>query len=292
MGVAVRNGVGEMELLTGNQIGSLLGWYRIKTMFELGWLTESNRSRAVLIKTLVTTELQRAVAEKFGISVIDTLTGFKYIGEKLKKYENAIPADKKGDYRSLTEEESRKLRLEYSKFFVFGGEESYGYLGSDFVRDKDGNASAVMFAELAAYAMSEGTTIAGLRDQVWKEYGVYLEQGESLVMEGGEGARKIVALVESYSSNPPEKIDGSKAVAVKDYAKGGFYDQEGDAYPEAAMLFVDLEDGRRFAVRPSGTEPKIKYYLFGKGTAREEVQASLDALWVALKADADERVGS
>lgn len=292
MGVAVRNGVGEMELLTGNQIGSLLGWYRIKTMFELGWLTESNRSRAVLIKTLVTTELQRAVAEKFGISVVDTLTGFKYIGEKLKKYEDAIPVDKKGDYRSLTEEESRKLRLEYSKFFVFGGEESYGYLGSDFVRDKDGNASAVMFAELAAYAMSEGTTIAGLRDQVWKEYGVYLEQGESLVMEGGEGARKIVALVESYSSNPPEKIDGSKAVAVKDYAKGGFYDQEGDAYPEAAMLFVDLEDGRRFAVRPSGTEPKIKYYLFGKGTAREEVQASLDALWVALKADADERVGS
>lgn len=292
MGVAVRNGVGEMELLTGNQIGSLLGWYRIKTMFELGWLTESNRSRAVLIKTLVTTELQRAVAEKFGISVVDTLTGFKYIGEKLKKYEDAIPVDKKGDYRSLTEEESRKLRLEYSKFFVFGGEESYGYLGSDFVRDKDGNASAVMFAELAAYAMSEGTTIAGLRDQVWKEYGVYLEQGESLVMEGGEGARKIVALVESYSSNPPEKIDGSKAVAVKDYAKGGFYDQEGDAYPEAAMLFVDLEDGRRFAVRPSGTEPKIKYYLFGKGTAREEVQASLDALWVALKADADERVRS
>ena len=162
---------------------------------------------------------------------------------------------------------------------------------SDFVRDKDGNASAVMFAELAAYAMSEGTTIAGLRDQVWEEYGVYLEQGESLVMEGGEGARKIAALVDSYSSNPPEMIDGSKAVAVKDYAKGGFYDQEGDAYPSAAMLFVDLEDGRRFAVRPSGTEPKIKYYLFGKGTAREEVQASLDALWGALKADADERVG-
>jgi phosphoglucomutase len=292
MGVAVRNGAGEMELLTGNQIGSLLGWYRIKTMFELGWLTESNRSRAVLIKTLVTTELQRAVAEKFGISVVDTLTGFKFIGEKLKKYEDAIPADKKGDYRSLTEEESRKLRLEYSKFFVFGGEESYGYLGSDFVRDKDGNASAVMFAELAAYAMSEGTTIAGLRDQVWEEYGVYLEQGQSLVMEGGEGARKIAALVESYSSSPPEEIDGSRAVAVRDYAKGGFYDQEGDAFPAAAMLFVDLEDGRRFAVRPSGTEPKIKYYLFGKGTARDEVQSSLDSLWTALEADAHARMGS
>ncbi len=291
MGVAVRNGEGKMELLTGNQIGSLLGWYRIKTMFELGWLTESNRSRAVLIKTLVTTELQSSVADKYGISVIDTLTGFKYIGEKLKKYEAAIPADKKGDYRSLTEEESRKLRLEFSKFFVFGGEESYGYLGSDFVRDKDGNASAVMFAELAAYAMSEGLTIAGLRDQVWAEYGVHLEQGKSLVMEGGEGARKIAALVESYSSNPPSEVDGSAAIAVRDYAKGGFYDQEGDEIPEAAMLFVDLADGRRFAVRPSGTEPKIKYYLFGKGEDRDAVQKSLDDLWVALEKGAYERMG-
>ncbi len=291
MGVAVRNGDGEMELLTGNQIGSLLGWYRIKTMFELGWLTESNRSRAVLIKTLVTTQLQDAVAEKFGISLVNTLTGFKFIGEKLKKYEDAIPADKKGDYRSLTEEESRKLRLEYSKFFVFGGEESYGYLGSDFVRDKDGNASAVMFAELAAYAMSEGTTIAGLRDQVWAEYGVYLEQGKSLVMEGGEGARKIAALVESYSTNPPSKIGGSEAVSVKDYAKGGFYDEEGDEIPNSAMLFVELANGYRFAVRPSGTEPKIKYYLFGKGTDKDEVEASLDSLWASLEKDAYERMG-
>ena len=291
MGVAVRNGDGEMELLTGNQIGSLIGWYRIKTMFDLGWLTESNRSRAVMVKTLVTTELQDTVAHHFGINVVNTLTGFKYIGEKLKKYEDAIPADKKGDYRSLSEEESRKLRLEYSKFFVFGGEESYGYLGADFVRDKDGNASALMFAELAAYAMSEGATIAGLRDQVWGEFGVHLEMGKSLVMEGGEGARKIAALVESYSKNPPAKVAGSAAAGVRDYAKGGFYDEEGDEIPEAAMLFVDLEDGRRLAVRPSGTEPKIKYYLFGKGDSREAVSASLENLWTWLQKDAYERMG-
>ena len=290
MGVAIRNDVGEMELLTGNQIGSLLGWYRIKTMFDLGWITESNRSRAVLIKTLVTTDLQRSIAEKYGINVIDTLTGFKYIGEKLKKYEEAIPNEKKGDYRNLSEEESRKLRLEYSKFFVFGGEESYGYLGSDFVRDKDGNASAVMFAELAAYAMSKGTTIAGLRDQIWGEYGVHLEDGKSLVMEGGEGARKIAALVKSYSVDPPAIVDGSDAIAVRDYARGGFYDQEGDELPEASMLFVDLADGRRFAVRPSGTEPKIKYYLFGKGENKDGVQKSLDALWEALEEDAYQRM--
>jgi len=297
MGVAVRNGAGKMELLTGNQIGSLIGWYRIKTMFDLGWLRESNRSRAVLIKTLVTTELQSKIASKFGISVVNTLTGFKFIGEKLAKYEAAIPTEKKGDYRSLSEEESRKIRLEYSKFFVFGGEESYGYLGSDFVRDKDGNASAVMFAELAAYAMSEGTTISGLRDQIWKEYGVHLEQGKSIVMEGSVGAQKIAALVESYSSNPPEEIDGAKCVDVKNYAEGGFYDEEGDELPAADMLFVELDDGRRFAVRPSGTEPKIKYYLFGESapgdvaTGKAQVTAALDSLWAAAEKDAYERMG-
>lgn len=298
MGVAVRNGEGQMELLSGNQIGSLLGWYRIKTMFDLGWLTESNRSRAVLVKTLVTTELQSKVASHYGITVVNTLTGFKYIGEKLRKYEASIPADKKGDYRSLSEEESRKLRLEYSKFFVFGGEESYGYLGSDFVRDKDGNASAVMFAELAAYAMSEGTTISGLRDEVWAEFGVHLEIGKSIVMEGSAGAQKIAALVESYSSSPPTEIDGAKCTDVKDYAKGGFYDEEGDDIPPADMLFVELADGRRFAVRPSGTEPKIKYYLFGEAApdtnvtaSRDQVLASLESLWADVEKDAYERMG-
>lgn len=298
MGVAVRNGEGEMELLTGNQIGSLLGWYRVKTMFDLGWLTESNRSRAVLVKTLVTTELQSKIAAHYGISVVNTLTGFKYIGEKLRKYEASIPAEKKGDYRSLSEEESRKLRLEYSKFFVFGGEESYGYLGSDFVRDKDGNASAVMFAELAAYAMSEGTTISGLRDQVWAEFGVHLELGKSIVMEGSSGAAKIASLVESYSSHPPTEINGAKCANIKDYAKGGFYDEEGDDLPSADMLFVELTDGRRFAVRPSGTEPKIKYYLFGEAgpdtnvaASHTRVAASLESLWTAVEKDAYERMG-
>ena len=149
MGVAVRDAEGRMVLLTGNQIGSLLAWYRLHTMFELGWLTESNRSRAVLVKTFVTTGLQRAIADGFGVGVVDTLTGFKYIAAKLRKYEDAIPAEKKGDYRALSQETTRALRLEYSRFFVFGGEESYGYLGSDAVRDKDANGAALMFAETA-----------------------------------------------------------------------------------------------------------------------------------------------
>ncbi len=297
MGVVVRNGAGEMQLLTGNQIGSLMAWYRVKTMFEQGKLNDSNRGRACFVKTLVTTELQKAIADKYGIGIINTLTGFKYIGEKLRKYEDAIPADKKGDYRNLSEDETRALRLEYSKFFVFGGEESYGYLGADFVRDKDGNGSTVMFAELVAYAMEQGCTLPDLLDQVFAEYGVHLEQGKSLVMEGAEGAAKIAALVASYAENPPVEVDGSKVTAVKDYDAADFYDEEGDLIPRAKMLIVELEDGRRLAVRPSGTEPKIKYYLFGKDAPREDVAASkaavtasLESLWTALEADAQARM--
>ncbi|MFZ9940712.1 MAG: phospho-sugar mutase, partial [Luteolibacter sp.] len=171
MGVVVRNSKGEMQLLTGNQIGSLMAWYRLKTCFELGWLTQSNRSRAVLIKTFVTTELQRAIADGFGVGIVDTLTGFKYISSKLRKYEEAIPVDKKGDYRSLSEEQTRLLRLEYSRFFVFGGEESYGYLGSDSVRDKDANGATLMFAEVAAYAKSIGRTVPDLLDDIYGEFG-------------------------------------------------------------------------------------------------------------------------
>ncbi len=298
MGVVVRNGAGEMQLLTGNQIGSLMAWYRVKTMFEQGKLNDSNRGRACFVKTLVTTELQKAIADKYGVGIINTLTGFKYIGEKLRKYEDSIPAEKKGDYRSLSEDETRLLRLEYSKFFIFGGEESYGYLGADFVRDKDGNGSTVMFAELVAYAMEQGCTVPDLLDRVFAEFGVYLEQGKSLVMEGADGAAKIAALVASYAENPPTEVDGSKVLAAKDYNAADFYDEEGDLIPRAAMLMVELEDGRRFAVRPSGTEPKIKYYLFGKNDPQDDVQASkaavtasLESLWADLEADATKRMG-
>ena len=299
MGVAVRNAAGEMQLLTGNQIGTLMGWYRIKTMFEQGKITESNRSRAVLVKTFVTTTFQDTIAESFGIPVVNTLTGFKFICGKLKKYEDAIPADKKGDYRKLSEEESRKLRLEYSRFFVYGGEESYGYMGGDFVRDKDGNGAAVMFAELAAYAMSEGKTIPDLLDDLFVEYGVHAEKGHNIVMEGADGAAKIKALASSYSNNPPQEVDGSKVEKVQDFANEDIYDEEGDLVPKQAMIIVTLADGRRFAVRPSGTEPKIKYYLFGKDTpgaadlaaSKANVSGALESMWAWLETDAKERMG-
>lgn len=293
MGVAVRDDAGKMVLLTGNQIGSLMAWYRLKTCFEIGWLSPANRSRAVLVKTYVTTELQHAIADGFGVGVVDTLTGFKYIAGKLRKYEEAIPADKKGDYRSLTQAQTRALRLEYSRFFVFGGEESYGYLGSDAVRDKDANGATLMFAEVAAYAKSVGKTLPGLMDDIYTEFGYYLEIGKSLVMEGADGAARIHALANSYAASPPAEVDGSAVLRIRDFAKQDLFDQEGDLLPKEKMLFVELEDGRSFAVRPSGTEPKIKYYLFGKQspggdlvTAKSVVQASLETLWHWIERDA------
>jgi len=296
MGVAVRDADGKMVLLTGNQIGSLMAWYRLKSCFDLGWLTHANRSRAVLVKTYVTTELQRAIADGFGVGIVDTLTGFKYIAGKLRKYEEAIPADKKGDYRSLSEEQTRLLRLEYSRFFVFGGEESYGYLGSDAVRDKDANGATLMFAEVAAYAKSLGKTIPALLDEVYAEFGYYLEVGKSLVMEGADGAAKIQALANSYADAPPTEVDGTAVIRVRDFAKHDLYDQEGDPLPKEKMLFVDLEDGRSFAVRPSGTEPKIKFYLFGKSapggdltSTKRAVRANLTSLWQWIEADAANR---
>ncbi len=296
MAVAVRDAGGEMQLLTGNQIGSLMAWYRLKTCFDLGWLTHANRSRAVIVKTFVTTELQRAIADGFGVGLVDTLTGFKYIAGKLRKYEDAIPADKKGDYRALTEEQTRLLRLEYSRFFVFGGEESYGYLGSDAVRDKDANGSTLMFAEVAAYAKSVGKSIPALLDDIYAEFGFYQESGKSMAMEGADGAAKIQALAASYADKPPTVVDGSAVTRVRDFAKQDIFDQEGDLVPKEKMLFVDLADGRSFAVRPSGTEPKIKFYLFGKSSPggdlvsnKNRVCEGVAALWSWIADDAARR---
>jgi len=305
MGVGVRGRDGKMQLLTGNQIGSLMGWYRIKTMFDLGILNDANRKNAVFIKTLVTTELQAAVAKAFGIGIVNTLTGFKYISSKLEKYEQALPADIRAKYRDMSEAETREARLKHSKFFVFGGEESYGYLGTDFTRDKDGNGAVVMFAEVAAYAASQGKTMLDLLDEIYATYGYFLETGQSKTFEGAEGAAKIQKLADGYVSSPPSEFDGSAVTSVKDYSKGGHVDEEGDTIPKEKMLWVFLADGRAFAVRPSGTEPKIKYYLYGKALpkagakfsseelaiARQKVPASQDSLWTAIEKDINARLG-
>ena len=305
MGIAARDASGKMQLLTGNQIGSILAWYRASRFFEKGILNESNRARGVVIKTFVTTDLQKAIAEKFGLRCVETLTGFKYIGSKLGKYEAAIPAELRQNYAHLPEAETRRLRLEHSSFYVFGGEESYGYSASDFVRDKDGNSAAVLIAEAAAYAKSQGTTLAGLLDRIFAEFGVYLERGESLTMDGAAGAAQIKKLVDSYAANPPAEVDGAKVVSIRNFATDTILDSEGDRIPAEAMLMVELADRRRIAIRPSGTEPKIKYYMFaahlppaGKtftpaevAAARQSVGASLASLWDWLGKDASARLG-
>jgi phosphoglucomutase len=306
MGIAARDEAGKMTLLTGNQIGSLMAWYRAKKHFEKGILNDTNKSHGVIIKTFVTTDLQKAIAEKAGIRCVETLTGFKYIGEKLRKYEEQIPAELRKNYSEMPEELTRKLRLEHSSLYVFGGEESYGYSGSDFVRDKDGNSAAVMIAEVAAYAKAEGTTLVGLLDRIYSEFGFYLERGESLTMEGAEGAAQIKKLVDSYASKPPEAIDGAAVSSTTNFATETIYDGEGDRIPPEAMLMITLADNRRIAVRPSGTEPKIKYYMFaaeplsdGKTLSPSELEstksrvaASLDRLWNEVKADAASRAAA
>lgn len=305
MGIAARDAGGTMHLLTGNQIGSILAWYRSMKYFELGILSPANASRGVIIKTFVTTDLQKAIAEKHGLRCVETLTGFKYIGQKLGKYEAAIPEKLRANYRHLSEDETRRLRLEYSSFYVFGGEESYGYSASDFVRDKDGNSAAVLIAEAAAYAKSKNTTLVGLLDEIFAEFGVYLERGESLTMEGAEGASQIQTLVDSYAKNPPAQIDGADVVNIENFATDVIHDIEGDRIPREAMLILTLADDRRVAIRPSGTEPKIKYYMFAArkpagdcpfnpsqvADAKTAVTASLDRLWKWISADAKTRLG-
>jgi phosphoglucomutase len=153
-----------------------------------------------------------------------------------------------------------------------------------------------MFAEVAAYAKSVGTTLPDLLDEIYSEFGYHEERGKAMVMEGADGAAKIQALAASYSNDPPSEVDGSAVLRVRDFKTQDLFDEEGDELPKEGMLFVELADGRSFAVRPSGTEPKIKFYLFGKtapggdlAEAKERVASSLDSLWSAIEEDARAR---
>ncbi len=303
LGVAVRDASSEMKLLSGNQIGSLLAYYRLKKSFDLGILNQENASRAVVIKTFVTTDLQKVISEHFGVRCVETLTGFKYFGAKLEKYERALPPEIRKKYRQLSEEETRAARLKYSSFYVFGSEESYGYSGADFVRDKDGNAGAIMFCEMAAYAKSRGRTVDQLLDEAFAGFGYFEEKNASIYFEGAEGADKIARLLESYANNPPTEIAGSKVVGITDFEKQTIRDVEGDVIPKQKMSIFELEDKTRIAVRGSGTEPKIKYYNFaqrrpdkGKFTQDElakikrGVSEQLEKVWGFIEKDAHARL--
>lgn len=305
MGVAVRDESGHLQILTGNQIGSLMAYYRLSKLRAQGVITEKNASRCAVIKTFVTTDLQKAIAKGFGARCVETLTGFKYIGAKLGQYERAIPANLRGNYRQLDETATRALRLEHSTFYVCGGEESYGYSASDFVRDKDGNGAAVVFAEVAAHAFSLGLTVPQLLDRIYLEFGYFLEKNGSLTFEGASGARQIAELVASYAANPPTEASGVAVRRVTNFASEDLHDVEGDPLPKENMLIIELVNGCRIAVRPSGTEPKIKFYMFGSVTGSQDtpltentlqsikaqMTSTLDSLWDWIRRDVTERTG-
>ena len=207
-------------------------------------------------------------------------------------------------YRDLPEEETRRLRLEHSSYYLFGGEESYGYSGGDFVRDKDGNGAAVMFCEVAAYAKSREISVDALLDEVFAEFGYFQEYTGSLIFEGAEGAATIKALLASYVSRAPIEMLGAQLIQVKNFETDTYRDVDGDEIPKEKMLMFEFGDHTRIAVRASGTEPKIKYYLFaqrrpeeGKFTDAElaaiksEVSEHLKRVWDWLREDAATRVG-
>jgi phosphoglucomutase len=293
MGVAVRNEKGEYELITGNQIGSLLASYRIDRMRAKGWIRSGEEKNCCLIKTFVTTDLQKEMAGVAGMKCVETLTGFKYIGEKLGMYEK-----KAGARGKMGAEEWRRRRIETSTFFVFGGEESYGYSGGDFVRDKDANGAVLMLVEAAAWAKSQGRNLLEEMDQIYRKHGLYLEKLGTIEMPGAEGAKQIARAVGSYQDNPPKVWGGRKVVGVQDYEKGRHVDVEGQELPKERMLIFDLGDGFRVAVRASGTEPKMKCYFFGKRKVgsgedlmriKEELGNELMSLWDWTQKDAKTR---
>lgn len=305
MGVAVRTKQGDYVLLTGNQIASLLAYHRCKKLTENGVLTSENRHRACLIKTFVTSDLIERIAEKFGVKLINTLTGFKYIAQKLLKYEKAVQQARPDvDYRNLDLKTRLSLQLAYGCFFIFGGEESYGYSGTDAVRDKDANAAAVMMVDLLAEANALGKTVVDYLDDLYSELGYYKEKLGQFVMEGAEGAAKIQKLLNSYENAPPTSFLGSSVVKVVNHAKETLIDPDGDVLPKELMLQFHLANGAKVIVRGSGTEPKIKYYLSTcrRNTTpapwhrehlakiKQEVDSEIEELWREVEREANQRI--
>ncbi|MBC2605285.1 phospho-sugar mutase [Pelagicoccus albus] len=302
MGVAVKGPDGKMVLLTGNQIGSIMAEYRISKLKEMGWIPEAGGDNCALVKTFVTSPLQDAIATGHGIKVVNTLTGFKWIGEKLRIYQDEACA--KGgvsDYDSLSLKERADLLQKHSTFYVFGGEESYGYLPNDTVRDKDANAACALFCEIAASLKLQGSSMLEYLDAIYLKNGYYLEGLGQLVYEGAAGAAKIARILETYRSTPPTEFLGSKVSKFTDFGVETVLDPDGKEVPKQDLYFVELENGYRYAVRGSGTEPKIKFYIFAKGdvasadeleATKGKTKATLEELKQAILDDAGKRADS
>ncbi|MBO4645814.1 MAG: phospho-sugar mutase [Bacteroidales bacterium] len=236
VGIAVRNNDGEMVLLNGNQTGSLLVNYVLSQWSKNQQLT----GKEFVVKTIVTTELVRKIAEHFHVECFDVLTGFKYIAEKIEN--------------------------EPDKKFIVGGEESYGYLVGDFVRDKDAVSACCMIAEMAAFLAENGKTLFQQLQELYLQHGLFHEELLSLTKKGKSGAEEIQKMMDTFRSCPPQYINGDQVLVMKDYASRTSTDLVKGTVtpillPTSNVLQFFTADGTKITVRPSGTEPKIKFYF-------------------------------
>lgn len=257
LGVAVKIKEGEYKVLTGNQLGSLMIDYILTQ-------SKSIPSNGIVIKTIVTSELGRAIASHYGLQTLDTLTGFKFIGEKIREFEQS------GEHE-----------------FIFGYEESYGYLIKDFARDKDAVQSAVLASEIAAYWKSKSKNLFDGLEELYKKYGYYLEDLHSITLKGIAGTKKIESMMETFRNEPFQTIDNLNVVAMEDYDKGirtYFHEEKAEEIhlPKSNVIKFLLEDNCWICVRPSGTEPKIKFYFGVKGDTFEESKNRLSSLKKAV----------
>lgn len=245
VGVAVKTLNGEYALLTGNQIGGMLTNYIIEGLKEKNEL----KSNSVLIKTIVTSEFGADIAKVNNIEVLNVLTGFKFIGEKIKSFEE-----------------------NNEKTYLFGYEESYGYLVGTHARDKDGVVASILISEMAAYYYANGKSLyEGLMD-LYEKYGYFKEETISLTLSGIEGLAKINNIMTYFRENEINEINNTKVIEVKDYKKGI------DSLPKSNVLKYFLEDGSWIAIRPSGTEPKLKFYIATKGKTELEAIQNVDGI--------------
>ena len=232
VGVAVKTTTGDYALLTGNQIGAMLTNYIIESSKEENKLDP----KATLVKTIVTSEFGADIAKANNLDVINVLTGFKFIGQKIKSFEES------GD-----------------KTYLFGYEESYGYLVGTHARDKDGVVASLLISEMAAYYYDKGMSLYEGLQELYKKYGYFKEKTISLTLKGIEGLAKIKEIITYFRENDIEEFNNTKVVDLKDYQKGI------DGLPKSNVLKYFLEDGSWIAIRPSGTEPKLKFYVAVKG---------------------------
>lgn len=261
LGVAVRDDKGQFQLLTGNQIGCVLLYYILSTRKKQGTLPQNG----AVVKSIVSTELSRAICRDFGVALFDTLTGFKFIGELIQQFEDTG-----------------------SHTFLFGFEESYGYLSSTFVRDKDGVNASLLIAEAAAACKAEGVTLYQRVQEIFQKYGYFVEKVVSKTLPGKDGIIKMQKIMAALRQNPPRELGGITITAWRDYFSGQRTDIAGKkaamGLPESDVLYYELEGGHWVCIRPSGTEPKIKLYV--NSCAREEKasQTLNDALIKASQA--------